>query len=275
MLIRNILTIDVEEWYHGNDFDLPKDRWKGLESRVELQTDFLLGLLDEAGARATFFILGCVAREHPDLVRRIHLKGHEVASHSFYHDLVYRLTPDQFESQLRESAQALSEITGEPVQAFRAPSWSIVETNMWALDVIRRCGLSVDSSIFPFRTGMFGVKNARLDIHSIDSLTEYPPAALRLGGLTLPVAGGIFFRLLPYKLTAAAVRSINRRGHPAVVYLHPWELDPDQPRLPDIPLGRSWYHYWRLQAACRKYARLLKEFEFVSIRDHRRAQKGA
>ena len=274
--MKNILTIDVEEWFHGNDFDLPRERFAGLESRVERQTDFLLSLLAGSKARATFFILGCVAEAHPGLVRRIHGAGHEVASHGHYHDLVYSLTPAEFAAQLRNSTSALSGIIGEPVTAFRAPSWSIVEKNLWALDVLRENGLSVDSSIFPMRTGMFGIKNARLDIHEIaKGLIEYPPAALRFGGLTLPVAGGIFFRILPYAITAAALRRINGRGNPAVVYLHPWELDPGHPRLPEIPRRRTWYHYHRLGAARAKYCRLLAEFEFGSIRDHRRAGASA
>lgn len=274
--MRNILTIDVEEWFHGNDFDLPRERFATLESRVERQTDFLLSLLAGAGSHATFFILGCVAQTHPALVRRIHDAGHEVASHGHYHDLVYRLSRSEFAAQLRDSTSVLSGITGEPVTAFRAPSWSIVEKNLWALDVLRDGGLTVDSSIFPMRTGMFGIKNARLDIHTIAGrLTEYPPAAVRVGGLTIPVAGGIFFRLLPYAFTAAALRRINGNGRPAVVYLHPWELDPDHPRVPGIPRHRTWYHYHRLTAARSKYQRLLKEFEFGSIRDHRRALENA
>jgi len=271
----NILTVDVEEWYHGNDFDLPRDRWPGLESRVELQTDRLLDLLDQTGARATFFVLGCVAVSHPDMVRRIHQRGHEVGSHGYYHDLVYRLTPEQFASQLAESARVISALTGRRVTCFRAPSWSITEKNPWALDVVRSCGLDTDSSIFPLRTWMYGVKNARLDIHEIGGgaagagLTEYPPSAVRIGGLTVPVAGGVFFRLLPYPATVAALRRINRAGRPAVVYLHPWELDPDQPRLPELPARQTWYHYWGLGKAPRKYARLLSDFRFGSISQYR------
>jgi len=268
----NILTVDVEEWYHGNDFDLPRERWPTLESRVERQTDLLLHLLERTGAKATFFVLGCVADSHPDLVRRIASKGHELGSHSYYHDLVYRLTPAQFEAQLRDSARALTGITGVPVAAFRAPSWSITEANPWALDVIRACGLDADSSIFPLKTWMYGIKNARLDIHPMTSgLTEYPPSAVRLGGLTVPVAGGVFFRLLPYLATRAVLRRMNRAGRPAVVYLHPWELDPGQPRLPELPASRTWYHYWGLPAATRKYSRLLDDFQFGSIRQYRQA----
>ena len=272
--MRNILTVDVEEWYHGNDFDLPKERWSSLESRVVMQTDFLLDLLEQANATATFFILGCVARSHPDLVKRIHDKGHEVASHSYYHDLIYGLTPEQFETQLSDSAEVLAEITGEPISAFRAPSWSITDQNMWALDVIRKCGLTVDSSLFPLRTWMYGVRGARLNIHTIGSnggLLEYPPAAARFAGVTFPVSGGIFFRLLPYRFCAAVMRRMNRQGHPAVVYLHPWELDPDHPRVPEIPRRRTWYHYWGLGSARRKYGRLLRDFSFCSIREHRRS----
>jgi polysaccharide deacetylase family protein (PEP-CTERM system associated) len=274
--MQNILTIDVEEWYHGNDFDLPRQRQLTLPSRVERQTDVLIEMLARRGARATFFILGCVAEAYPDLVRRIHAAGHEVASHSFYHDLVYKLSPEQFESQLRRCAELPHHITGEPIQSFRAPSWSIVETNLWAMEVIRRCGLTCDASIFPMRTGMFGIKNARLDIHQVApsdatglALTEYPPAALRFAGMTLPFAGGIFFRLLPYQVSRRALASMNARGRPGVVYLHPWELDPDQPRLPDLPARRTWYHYYGLGAARAKYERLLGDFQFGSIRDHR------
>src|SRR6266850_6845842 len=158
--MKNILTVDVEEWFHGNDFDLPKQRAEAMESRVEMQTDGLLELLESSGAKATFFVLGCVAEKHPDLVRRIHRAGHEVASHGYHHDLVYNLTPVEFERQLRASAVALDAVTGEKVAAFRAPSWSITEKNPWALDVLRSCGLTVDSSIFPLRTWMYGVKNA-------------------------------------------------------------------------------------------------------------------
>lgn len=276
--IRNILTIDVEEWYHGNDFDLPKERWPSLESRVERQTDHLLALLARSGARATWFVLGCVAERHPALVKRLSDAGHEVGSHSYYHDLVYSLRPDDFRRQIADSARVISGITGRPVESFRAPSWSITERNLWALEVLRECGIPADSSLFPMRTGMYGVKGGRLDIHGVPppagspeggTLTEYPPAAVRLSGVTVPVAGGIFFRLLPYRFTSAALRSINRAGRPAVVYLHPWELDPGQPRLPDIPARRTWYHYWGLERAEAKYTRLLSEFTFGSIRDHR------
>jgi len=275
--MRNILTIDVEEWYHGNDFDLPLQRQATLPSLVERQTDELIELLGRRGARATFFILGCVAEAHPDLVRRIHAAGHEVASHSYNHDLVYKLSPVQFESQLRRCAAILRSITGEPIQSFRAPSWSIVESSLWALDVIRRCGLTCDASIFPMRTGMFGISNARLDIHQVappdahgPALMEYPPAALRLWGMTLPYAGGIFFRLLPYEVSRRALKSLNARGRPGVVYLHPWELDPDQPRLADLPFRQTWYHYYGLGSAKAKYSRLLDDFQFGSIRDHRK-----
>jgi len=274
--MRNILTIDVEEWFHGNDFDLPRERWSSLESRVEEQTDRLLGLLADNGSTATFFILGCVAAAHPDLVRRVRAGGHEIASHSYYHDLVYELTPEGFETQLRDSARVLSELSGEPVVSFRAPSWSITERCPWALPALSRSGYRIDSSIFPLRTWMYGVKNARLDIHPIhDGLTEYPPAAVRLGGLTIPVAGGIFFRLLPYPLTAASLRRMNRKGRPAVVYMHPWELDADQPRVPGLPARQTWYHYWGLRSALAKYSRLLREFRFCSIREHRAAEDGS
>ncbi len=274
--MRNILTIDVEEWFHGNDFDLPRERWSALESRVEAQTDRLLALLAENGSTATFFTLGCVAAAHPGLIRRIREGGHEIASHSYYHDLVYSLTPEAFETQLRDSAGVLSELAGEPVVAFRAPSWSITERCPWALPALSRSGYRVDSSIFPLRTWMYGVKNARLDIHPIqDGLTEYPPAAVRIGGLTIPVAGGIFFRLLPYTLTAAALRRMNGKGRPAVVYMHPWELDADQPRVPGLPARHTWYHYWGLRGALAKYSRLLREFRFCSIREHHAARDGS
>jgi len=274
--MHNILTVDVEEWYHGNDFDLPHERWSALESLVVPQTDLLLEILAKADATATFFILGCVAAAHPDLVRRIRDAGHEIASHGFYHDLVYTMTPERFASQLRDSARVLSDLAGEPVQAFRAPSWSITERSPWAFETLRRCGYRVDSSVFPLRTWMYGVKNARLDIHTNDAgLEEFPPAAVRLGGLTIPVAGGVFFRLLPYPVAAAAMRRMNRNGRPAVVYLHPWELDADHPRVPGLPARRTWYHYWGLKGALAKYTRLLGEFRFCSIRDYRAKEGGS
>src|SRR5262249_12836214 len=168
-----------------------------------------------------------------------------------------------------------------PFAACSRPSWRITDRRLWRLGVLRDCGLTVDSSIFPLRPWMYGVKNARLDIHTIleadggakPALTEYPPSAIRIGGLTLPVAGGVYFRLLPYRATAAALRRLARSGRPAIVYLHPWELDPAQPRLPDLPSHRTLYHYWGLGSAARKYGRLLRDFRFGSIREQREAAR--
>ncbi len=283
----NILTVDVEDYFHVSAFAgvVSPDRWESFEPRVERNVDRMLGVFADAGVRATFFVLGWVAERHPELLRRIAAAGHELAAHSFSHRLVYEMTADEFRFDLRRVKTAIEAAAGQPVLGYRAPSFSITARSMWALDVLLQEGFQYDASIFPIHHDRYGIPNARRDIHVIRSrasaslaqetdassrdatLLEIPASTVRFAGMNFPVSGGGYFRILPYAWTAFGIRRLNRReGRPAMVYLHPWELDRDQPRL-QAPWLSRFRHYRNLEKTEPRLRRLLSEFRFASVRD--------
>lgn len=269
----NALTIDVEEYFHPNAMDGAVDpsEWDALPSRVERNTYRILDLLSERDVRATFFVLGWVAERWPGLVREIARRGHEVACHGFAHRLVYRLGPEQFRADVVRARRILEDCLGVPVVGFRAASYSVVASTLWALDVLIELGLDYDSSIFPVRHDIYGIPSfSRFPIRvqrPAGEILEIPASTLRLWGRNWPVAGGGYFRLLPYQVTRRAIQWLNRREQvPAMVYLHPWELDPEQPRLPAGARTR-FRHYTNLGATERRLRALLAEFRFAPIRD--------
>jgi polysaccharide deacetylase family protein (PEP-CTERM system associated) len=268
--ILNALTIDVEDYFHVTGFETCVDRscWDSFESRVESGTEKILDALDRAWARGTFFILGWVARRHPELVRHIHRAGHEIGCHSFWHRLVYRQTPQNFREDLRQARDLLQDLTGQPIRAYRAPSFSITRASLWALDVLIEEGFTMDSSIFPIRHDRYGMAEAPAQPHRIrrpgGEIWEFPMAVYRGLGYPLPIGGGGYFRLYPYRFTRHGLRALNRKGRPFVVYLHPWELDPDQPRLQPGRL-RSFRHYVNLHRTGPRLTKLLRDFRFGTI----------
>lgn len=264
--MKNAFSIDFEDWYQG--LEIPCEMWAGYERRLQDSGRRLLDLLAEAGVRGTFFILGRAAEEHPDLVRRIASDGHEIATHGYSHTLVYELPPDQFRSELRRSVDLLQELTGREVKGHRAPFFSIRKDSLWALEILREEGLSYDSSIFPVRNYRYGIPDApRLPYrHSTagGSILEFPMTTWEVGGRRLPVAGGAYFRIFPYFLTRAGLRSVNRQGQAAIFYLHPWELDPGHPRIP-LPRRIAATHYFNLAGTETRLIRLLREFQFAPV----------
>src|SRR5688572_8791451 len=246
------MTVDVEDYYHVSVFEgsVPRNQWESLESRVVRNTERLLDLFDEHAVRGTFFVLGLVAERYPSLVRSIATRGHELASHGYAHRLVYEQTPDAFRDDVRRSKAILEEQSGRRINGYRAPSFSVTERSLWALDVLLEEGFRYDASIFPIRHDRYGIPDAPRWPHAIaragGSLFEVPGSTVRLGGTNLPVAGGGYFRILPYAWTRWGMRRVNQvEGQPAVFYLHPWEIDPEQPRLPASVLGR-FRHYRNL-----------------------------
>jgi polysaccharide deacetylase family protein (PEP-CTERM system associated) len=267
----NALTVDVEDYFQVSAFDatVPRERWADYESRVCVNTERLLGIFEEAGVRATFFTLGWVAERFPSLVRRIAAGDHELASHGFGHQLVYGMTPDQFRQDVRRAKTIIEDLSGQRVEGFRAPSYSITRRSLWALDVLIEEGYRYDASIFPIRHDRYGIPDAPRHPWLVQreggALLEVPPSTVRWAGTNLPVAGGGYFRLLPYWFTRWGMRRINaREGRPAVFYLHPWEIDPGQPRLPASALTRV-RHYRNLAETERRLGRLLGEFEFGPV----------
>lgn len=265
-------TVDVEEYFQVSAFErtVAPHRWDGFESRVVPRVEELLELMDTLDARGTFFVLGWVAQRHPDLVRTIARAGHEVASHGWDHRRVTRQSRAEFRASVRRSKQLLEELTGLPVLGFRAPSFSIVPGREWALDELLETGYAYDSSLFPVRRPGYGYPGAQRFIHRwvrpAGILVEVPPATLRVCGCNLPAAGGAYLRHFPVGLVSAALRAFGRRGEAGTVYVHPWEWDAGQPRLPAGWLTRV-RHYGGLETTWRKMQTLLREFRFVPIAD--------
>lgn len=266
--ITNALTVDFEDWYQG--LEIPYTEWDGYEERIETAGRRLLALFAETGVRATFFVLGYVAERHPQLIREIAAAGHEVGTHGHSHTLIYRQTPELFRHELTRAVQFLEDLTGQAVLGHRAPFFSITNESRWALDILGELGLRYDSSIFPVRNYRYGIADAPRWPYKIEtknaSLAEFPITTWEVLGHNLPVAGGAYFRIYPYALTRRAFRSINRAGRPAAFYLHPWEIDPDHPRIP-LPRRIALTHYFNLGATERRLRRLVRDFKFAPMKE--------
>lgn len=271
--IPNAFTVDVEDYFQVSAFEhrVSRKHWASYESRVEANTDKLLTLLDRHGVRGTFFILGWVADRHPALVKRIQASGHELASHGYWHHLVYRQTAEEFANDLRQSLDAIANASGVAVTAYRAPSFSIIERSLWALEVLVEHGFTIDSSIFPIAGhDRYGMPNAQKEIHQLDtaagSILEFPPSAWNMGRLNVPIGGG-YFRILPLRLTSQAIAMVRRAGRPAMFYIHPWEVDPEQPRIPRPGWKSRARHYVGLDKCQLRLASLLQKHRFSTMSD--------
>jgi polysaccharide deacetylase family protein (PEP-CTERM system associated) len=268
--MKNALTFDVEEYFHAEAFArvLRPEEWPTLESRVTRATERLLDILDRDRVRATFFVLGWVAERHPSLVREIASLGHEIACHGYGHRMIQHLTRQEFELDVTRAKRALEDATGRAVLGYRAPTFSIMHETLWSLDVLAEAGFRYDSSIFPVVHDRYGISDAPRFPHRLRApngceITEFPMSTVEILGRRLPVAGGGYFRLFPYELTRRAITRINARdGRPAMVYLHPWEIDPDQPRLPVGPLTR-FRHLVNVGRTEARLTRLLSDFSFA------------
>jgi polysaccharide deacetylase family protein (PEP-CTERM system associated) len=263
-------TVDVEEYFQVSAFENVVSRadWLRYPSRVHANVVHLLEVLARFHVTATFFILGSVAHRHPEVVRAIADAGHDIASHGWSHTLVTRQTPTEFRADVRRAKRTLEAMTGSAVIGYRAPSFSITRNNDWALDVLIEEGYRYDSSLVPVRRPGYGYAGGAPDAHWVGRasgrLFELPPATLDFGGVRLPAGGGAYFRLLPSGLVRAAFNDCERRGVSGTFYLHPWELDPDQPRVP-VPWWTRLRHYGGLERSDARLTRLLQDFQFGPI----------
>ncbi len=267
--VRHILSFDVEEYFQVEAAAgriAPAD-WPSLQQRLQEPVDTILEMLARAGAHATFFILGWVARYEPQVVKAIAAAGHEIASHGSLHIRIHRQTPEQFRQDLKDSRSILEDLCGRAVRGYRAPTFSITQPTAWALDVLSEEGFAYDSSIFPVRHDRYGVPHAPAQPHcavgpSGGRIIELPPLTMRMLGANWPVGGGGYLRLLPVRLLGRALRLHESHGQSGMVYLHPWELDAEQPQL---PLGRvsRWRHRVNLHKTRAKLDWLLKRFKFA------------
>jgi polysaccharide deacetylase family protein (PEP-CTERM system associated) len=264
------LTFDIEEHFQVSAFDSPMRRrhWHQFESRVERNTEKLLDLLAASNVRGTFFVLGWVAERHPGLVRAIALGGHEVASHGYAHELITVQTPARFREDVRRAKEILEDLIGAPVLGYRAPSFTITLDTIWALRILVEEGYRYDSSIFPILHNQYGMPGANPFCHRLSTevgpLWEIPPSTVKIVGLRIPIAGGGYFRLFPYPLLRQLLKKVEGTGHPLVIYLHPWELDPDQPRMRG-PLLSPFRQYINLHKTLDRLIHLLSEFRFAPI----------
>ncbi len=269
--ITNYLTIDVEDYFQVSAFEKAIDpaSWDTYESRVVDNTKLLLDILCDRGVNATFFIVGWIAERYPKMVRMICDQGHEIACHSYMHRKVYDLGPKSFMADTIRAKSTLEDIIGDPVIGYRAPSYSITRKSLWALDILAELGFEYDSSIFPTYHDNYGIPDAPRFAYTLpkQQMTEYPISTLQFMGKNVPVSGGGYFRLFPYAVTRKALKRINEKERqPFVFYLHPWEVDPDQPRVRNSsPLSR-FRHYINLKSTRDKFQRLLDDFSFGPFR---------
>jgi polysaccharide deacetylase family protein (PEP-CTERM system associated) len=273
-VIRNALSFDVEDYYQVEAFRpfVRPDDWGRYPSRVAGNTHRLLEVLEAHDVHATFFVLGWVADRDPGLVRAIHAAGHEVACHSYAHVPIHRLSPAEFAEDTRRAKDTIEDAIGARIEGYRAPTFSVMRPSLWALDVLVEQGFTYDSSIFPIHHDRYGIPDAprfphRIPVGATAELTEFPITTVVMGGQNVPVGGGGYFRVAPYGLLRRGLRRVNRlERQPVIIYLHPWELDPDQPEMP-VGWVTKLRHYARLGATVAKLEQLLSDFAFAPVNE--------
>ena len=268
--MRNALSVDVEDWFQVGAFENTINRadWEGLNRRVEANTDACLAMFAKADIKATFFTLGWVAHRHPQLIRRIVEQGHELASHGWDHARVFTLTPEQFRDDLAKTRACLEDAGGTAVTGYRAPSFSIDKRTPWAHEILAEAGYTYSSSVAPVVHDHYGWPEApRFAFAPIadSDFLELPVTTAKLGGRTLAAGGGGFFRLLPYQFSRWAVRQVNAEAQSAIIYFHPWEIDPSQPRVANAPLKSKLRHYTNLSVMAPKLERLIDDFAWGRV----------
>ena len=269
---RPLLSVDVEDYFQTEAMSaaFPRERWKDNPLRVVSNTRRLLDLFDEFGAKGTFFTVGWIADQVPALVREIADRGHELACHSYWHRTVYSLSPDEFRRDTRRAISAIQDAAGVRVQGYRAPTWSITRQSLWAIQILAEEGFSYDSSIFPVHHDLYGIPGALPTPHmwkfDHTQILEIPPATFTLGQSRLPAAGGGYLRIFPLRFSCMAIDQLNHDRALPVVYMHPWEIDPEQPRG-NVGMKSQFRQYWGLNTFEGKLRRLLAHYDFVPFRD--------
>jgi polysaccharide deacetylase family protein (PEP-CTERM system associated) len=268
--MRNVMSIDLEDWFCVYNLSriIPYADWDRCESRVERNTTRLLELFARHKVQATFFVLGWVADRFPDLVREVERAGHEIGTHGYAHRLLTYMTPEEFRADLMRSLEVLARTATQPVLGFRAPSFSLTAETLWAVKILQEAGLRYDSSVFPvgFHPD-YGMVDAELEPHPLaEGLIELPMGVVEVLGRRVPCSGGGYFRLFPYELTRRLMRRCNAQGRSVMFYLHPWELDPGQPRIPGMSWSTRFRHYNNLERTEKRLERLLGDFSFTSAR---------
>ena len=272
MKIKNAFTVDVEDYFQVEAFSsvIDKNKWDSYECRVEKNTDLILGLLDNENIKGTFFILGWIAKRYPQVVHNITAQGHEVASHGMSHQLIYKQHQDTFRKETRNAKALLEDLCQKEVIGYRAATYSITNESLWALDILAEEGFRYDSSIFPMRHDKYGISDACPVPHILKTpsgyeITEFPISTVKTKRWTLPVAGGGYFRIFPYMYTRWGLSKLNKQNKPFVFYIHPWEVDPDQPLTLGISRLSKFRHYSNMARCQTRLSKLLNDFEFSTM----------
>jgi len=267
--ISNYLSIDVEDYFQVSAFEdiIDVSAWDAMEQRVVGNTEKILAILAEHQTKATFFIVGWIAERYPQLVKSIYDQGHAIGAHSYWHRKIYDLTPDEFRTDTMKVKSLLESTIDAPILGYRAPSYSITKKSLWALDILKELGFTYDSSIFPIYHDTYGIPDSpRFTYRHANGLLEHPISTALVFGRKIPVSGGGYFRLFPYKVTRYALQTINRNDKkPFIFYLHPWEIDPRQPRMKGARLKSKIRHYLNLNKTEQRFRRLLTDFTFQPI----------
>lgn len=268
--MQNYMTIDVEDYFQVAAFSdiVSKKDWDVMEQRVHNGMSVLLRILKKHGVHATFFVVGWVAEKHPEVVQAIIDDGHDIGCHSYWHEKIFELTPEAFYKDTIRAKTVLERLTNRKITAYRAPSYSITRKSLWALDILKDLGFTTDSSIFPIAHDMYGIPDAPRFRYEMPEygLVEFPISTALFAGRRVPVSGGGYFRLFPYWFTKMALKKINlKEKQPFVFYLHPWEIDHDQPRFKSARLLSRFRHYNNLHKTMGRFERLLNDFDFVPL----------
>lgn len=268
----NAFTVDVEDYFQVESFSgvIDRNSWNARPCRVETNTRRILDVLDSKNVKGTFFILGWIAKRYPELVREVARRGHEIASHGMSHKLIYKQSHDEFRSETLDSKKLLEDIVQQPLLGYRAATYSITRQSLWALDTLVEAGYKYDSSIFPMRHDRYGIPDASswpgvITTPSGATFVEFPISTYKTMGLTIPVAGGGYFRLFPYLFTRFCLGQINKSGHEFLFYMHPWEIDVDQPRIDGVSRFTKFRHYNNLDKFESRMENLLDDFKFTTM----------
>jgi polysaccharide deacetylase family protein (PEP-CTERM system associated) len=269
---KNVVSVDVEDYFHAEVFSgvVDRARWDSYTSRVEPNTRRLLEMLAKLNVHGTFFVLGWVAERFPALVREIAAGGHELACHSYWHRLIYKLEPAEFREDTRRAKTVIEQISGRAVSGYRAPTYSVIDRSVWALDILTELGFTYDSSIYPIHHDRYGMPGAPRGPFRFQTpsgpMTEFPLTTFRLAGNNMPVGGGGYLRLLPRLYTRLGLQQVQKEGLPIVIYIHPWEVDAEQPRLP-VSLKSRLRHYTNLSRTFDRLQSVLQEGNYTSFQE--------
>ncbi len=263
--MKNAFTVDFEDWYQS--LGLPMERWDEYESRIHIGHEKLLTLLQKHRVKASYYIVGDVIDRHPDIIKEIIDEGHEIGCHTYTHRAIYDMSPEELDNELKKSNQALKKISSIDFTGFRAPMWSIDENSWWALDVVKKNQYQYDTSIYPGDNKRTGIEGYPKRMHKLDNnLTEIPCCTFPFLRWTVGV-GGAYFRILPYTVTRRALRRLNTAGENGMFYVHPWELDPEHPRVQGLSRRLRYPHYYNLKNTENRIDRLLSDFEFCTLQE--------